>query len=280
MKLIREPLFHFFLVGLLIFGWYAYLNPSDPAASDQKTIVIDADRMDRVIQQYQATWGRPPTASEIAGMVEATIREEVLVREAKSLGLDNGDGVIRNRLQQKMEFLTISVAQAMQPNDEELKAYMTGNAEKFRVPGAIAFEQIAFGQTANPATIEAAKVALKDGANPSEMGTATLLPFSVPLASKKGIDGLFGQGFFDAVESLPIGEWAGPVQSGFGLHMVQLIDRKPPQLPPFDAIRDRVLLDWHSAMAEDLSKAHLDELESQYTIVRPDLDELEQRFAQ
>lgn len=274
MRILKEPLFHFFLFGLLIFGWYAYLNPADPAESDPRIIVIDAQRMDSVIQQFRTTWRRPPTREELEKMVQATVREEILVREAQALGLDRGDGMIRNRLRQKMEFLTASVAQSVQPGDELLIDHMKENAERFTRPQRVAFEQVAFGQVTSAEPIDAARAALESGADPGGLGTISLLPPAMPLTPKPEVDRAFGKGFGDALMQLPVGEWSGPVRSGYGYHLVRVVDREEARLPPLDEIRDKVLADWQSKMTAELTEAQYEVLKARYSITLPDLNDL------
>ena len=60
---------------------------------------------------FTRTWQRPPTAQELAGLIEDYIREEVLYREAVAMGLDRDDIIVRRRLRQKLEFLTEETAE-------------------------------------------------------------------------------------------------------------------------------------------------------------------------
>ena len=54
-------------------------------------------------------------------MIDDFVREEVYYREALALGLDRNDTVIRRRLQQKMEFLTDTGADLLEPVAGELE---------------------------------------------------------------------------------------------------------------------------------------------------------------
>ncbi|NDR55410.1 peptidyl-prolyl cis-trans isomerase [Aliiruegeria sabulilitoris] len=267
MRILREPLFHFFLLGLLLFGWFFWLNPADPndAASDR--IVIDVQDIARLTAQFEATWRRPPTEAELQGLLDSLVREEVLVREAQLLGLDQGDGAIRNRLAQKMTFLTTSVAQSIEPDDEVLRAYMDQNQERFAFPPRVSFEQILLKPEEEAGDVLAA---LNTGADPTQLGAATLLPAEIPLSIAASVDGLLGRGTFEQLAELPEGRWSGPVQSGYGLHVVRLTGREPGALPPFDEIRDRVLQDWRSKQSEELTAAQLKSLKSKYEIVLPE----------
>ena len=53
----------------------------------------------------------------------------------------------------------------------------------------------------------------------------------------------FGRGFRDAVLSLPVGRWEGPVESGFGLHLVKITRRGESRIPELVEVQQRVMAD-------------------------------------
>ena len=59
---------------------------------------------------FSRTWQRPPTREELEGLIRDRVREEVYYREAMAMGLDQGDPIIRRRLQQKLQFVTDDIA--------------------------------------------------------------------------------------------------------------------------------------------------------------------------
>ncbi len=58
------------------------------------------------------------------------------------MGLDQNDTVIRRRLRQKMEFISDSVADAVEPSDAQLQAFLAENAAKFAQPSELTFQQV------------------------------------------------------------------------------------------------------------------------------------------
>ena len=62
-------------------------------------------------------------------------------REGKALGLDRDDIVIRRRLRQKMEFVAEDMGVA-EPSDDQLTAYLTSNAERFKSEDRVTFSHI------------------------------------------------------------------------------------------------------------------------------------------
>ncbi|MGI8851957.1 MAG: hypothetical protein ACR2GC_01400 [Methyloceanibacter sp.] len=76
----------------------------------------------------------------MAGFLE----EELLAREAKTLGLDQNDTIVRRRLAQKLAFLVNDTSRVAEPNDEELRQFYNKNADRFRVEARLSFTQVFF----------------------------------------------------------------------------------------------------------------------------------------
>lgn len=280
MSFLKEPLLHFSLLGVAVFAWFSYLNPAPAVSDNTDRIIVDDQDIDRLINQFQSTWQRRPTPKELDGLQDAFLRQEVLVREARALGLDRGDSVVRNRLAQKMEFLTLSLAQSTEPDDTVLQAHLAENSARFMRPGRVAFQQVGLGPTPDPAQIDAMLTALNDGADPAQFASASLLPSAQPLSTARQVDATFGRGFFAALEGLPQGTWVGPVPSSFGLHIVRIDTSEPAFLPPFDRIRDDVLFDWRRDLKSELSEAQFDALKSKYDVSTPSADDVAARLGQ
>ncbi|MFD0980271.1 peptidyl-prolyl cis-trans isomerase [Tropicimonas aquimaris] len=273
MRLLKEPLLHFLLLGAGLFAWYSVRAPEVPAQDASPQIVIDAQDVDRLIVQYRATWRRPPTVAELEVMIDGLAREEVLVREAREMGLDVGDSVIRGRLTQKMDFLTTSVAQSMEPEDAVLQEHLETNADRFRTDGRIAFEQVYLGTAPDEAATKQILAHLEAGKPSDSLGQPTLLPPDLPPSARTAIDATFGSRFFEQLQGLPVGAWQGPVISGYGSHLVRVTAREEARLPTVDEIREAVLFDWRRVMSETLTEAQYEQLAAQYEITRPDLSE-------
>ncbi|KUJ85152.1 hypothetical protein AVO45_18050 [Ruegeria marisrubri] len=169
-----------------------------------------------------------------------------------------------------MDFLIASVAQAAEPEDAILIEHIEKFPDRFTQAGKLAFKQIALGDNPVPETVEQTLVSLKGGENPDKFGVSSLLPTSVPLSHAKQIDGIFGRGFYAALEDLPEGEWAGPVRSGYGFHMVLVEEKEEPRLPALEEIREDVLFDWRRELTEDLKTARFNELKSRYEVITPE----------
>ncbi len=265
-QLLREPLLHFFAIGGLIFLLFVAVNDSRETPAD--VIVVTPARIDRLAAGFRSVWKRMPTDDELDALIEEHVREEVYYREALALGLDRNDTIVRRRLRQKMEFLADTGADFLEPAAGELEAYLAANEQTFRLGPRLAFEQIYLGETPGQATITRSLSALRSDpvTDPSTLGEPTLLPAQLGLSPPNAIDGVFGQGFFELLAELPPGVWAGPVASGYGVHLVRIGESLAARTPPLEEIRDNVLRDWKAAKARELRELHYARLRGRYVV--------------
>ncbi len=179
MRLFREPLFHFAVAGLLIFGaWRLFGVPADAP----EKIVVSSATVGQLANLFERTWQRPPTPQELDGLIDDHIREEVFYREAKKLGLDENDTVIRRRLRAKMEFVDDNSAALAAPSDAELERYILDNPSLFEIEPRFAFRQVFIdgrsrGSNAPQAATELlARIKADPAIDPFTLGDPTLLP--------------------------------------------------------------------------------------------------------
>lgn len=272
-RFLSEPLFHFFLIGAVIFTLFAVFDDTPPVLETHKITITPRDAL-RLAAEFEATWRRAPSAAELDKLIDGLVREEVYVREATALGLDQNDAVIRRRLHQKMEFLTEVGANSVAPDDSVLQAYLTENADRFAHPTSIAFKQILLKDDIDAS--EAREIARKLNliGKASEAEKPSLLPNTFPASPPQVVEASFGAGFFDRLMKLAVGEWMGPVASAYGQHVVLVTNREDGFLPPLENIRDRVELDWRTNFAAKLREDRFHALRSQYNITLPDAEDL------
>jgi PPIC-type PPIASE domain len=273
-RIVREPLVHFILIGVVVFGAYALMGNGADQPRDR--IVVTEGRVQQLAQVFAKTWQRPPKPEELRGRIDAYIKEEVYYREALKLGLDRDDTLIRRRMQQKMEFVTEPSDQLLVADDVKLQAFLDAHKSEFRVEPRVAFQQVFL----NPAktgetvlirvkqTLEALKVSGPSDV-PSDLGDPTLLPAATPLATLSTIAGNFGEAFARALPDLPEDEWAGPVESPFGLHLVRVTERLDGQDPKLDEIREAVKQKWRTQKRDEFQKRAFDQLLAKYEVILP-----------
>lgn len=271
-SLVREPLVHFFLLGAALFALDAWLRPAGTPATNTEIVVGEA-RVRSLAQNFRRTWQRPPTRQELDGLVEGHVREEIFYREALALGLDRDDTIIRRRLQQKMEFIAEEAAALAQPTEAELERYLAAHPEAFRVEPRVTFTQVFVDPRRRTATLEADVERLLgvlnagDSADPALAGDRLLLlEPRYEDAARPEVARLFGDGFAEALLALPTGRWVGPVESGYGVHLVKVEALTPGATPPLAEVRPQVEREWANARRQELAQAFYDGLRARYTI--------------
>lgn len=265
--LLRQPLVHFIALGAAFFALFALVDDT-PQTLDRPQIVVSIQDARWLASQYQATWNRTPTEDEMSRLMDEFVREEIYVREALAYGLDQGDTIVRRRLRQKMEFITEAGAEAVTVSEEDLKAYYEANAAAYRRSSLISFDQV-FVPEATEQEIADLRTALEGGSDFQSLGTRSLLPPTMTNVPRQAVDGTFGSGVFDRISELQPGVWTEGVPSGYGQHLVRLNAFDPGEIPPFEALKQRVEQDWRRDQADKLRTARYAELLDGYEVVRP-----------
>ena len=272
-KFLHEPLFHFLVLGALLFGAYAVLNDDDDAGEAGVITISEAD-VDWLIAAWTRQWRRPPTETELRGLINDRVREEVLYREAIAMGLDRDDQIIRRRLAQKMEFLTEDLALMVEPGDSVLNAFYQTNADRYRIPEQRAFTHVIFSvDRRGDAAFEDARAALvvlqsnaASGEGAPEVGDRFLQPYDYSLRSEERVTRDFGGQFAAGLFAAEPGEWTGPVSSSFGVHLVRVTEWAAPVMPPLVDVIDRVRTDLEAQRRQEANEAVFQALLQRYEV--------------
>ena len=246
-KLLGEPILHFLLIGIALFAAYRWMAPGD---SGGRRIVITQGVVDDLVTQHVAARGREPSSTELNHLIDSYVRDEILYREGVKLGLERDDMVVKRRVRQKIELIEEEDASTRTPTDADLSAYLAANPARFVQPAILTFEQVFLGPSAaGPSVVQAVAVthqALRNGADPAALGKPTLLPQRMTLTPADLVARDFGPSFAAALETVPVGEWVGPIDSSFGAHSVRVSDRTPAVAPQLAAVRDHVVREWEN----------------------------------
>jgi parvulin-like peptidyl-prolyl isomerase len=76
----------------------------------------------------------------------------------------------------------------------------------------------------------------------------------------------FGDQFASGLSALTPGEWQGPVNSGYGVHLVFLSQRSEGHLPALAEVRDQVRREWLNAKRTETTEKFYQALLRRYTI--------------
>lgn len=269
-RITREPLVHFLALGALLFGLNAWRDDSRVDAKSPASIEVTAAVIEHLRAGYERRSGQAPDAEELRGLVTAHIREEVLCREALALGLDRDDSIVRQRLAQKMEFLTADLVGAAEPPEAALQAYFATNAARYARPARFSFRHVYFSREKRGPGAEAAAhealTALGKGLSDAEMGDAFLHGFEFAERGPEDLTALFGPEFATGLAARPLNAWSGPVASSYGLHLVRIEFRAEPKPVTLAQARPAVLRDFQEEQRRTANREIFERLKQRYQI--------------
>ncbi len=265
------------LLGLALFLVDAAIRrtPSRDPASRQ--IVLTLDDLRQIQIGFAAQWRRPPNEQEMLALIENRIEEEVLYREALAMGLDKDDTIVRRRMAQKMEFLAEDVATAREPTTEELKAWFAKNSKLFTEPARATFRMIYFSpdRRGHAARSDAASALAKLAGKPVDWSGATTLgdPFMFQdYRADRTPDQIakdFGPPFARELFAQKSGAWTGPIESGYGWHLVFLESLTPERGSAFEEVEPEVKTAWLGARKATAWDEAYKKMRAKYELLLP-----------
>jgi len=276
-RLVREPLLHFLALGLVLFVAYAYIQRGRFGVESSRQIALSLDDLRTIEIYFESQWHRQPTPAEFQAMVEDKVREEVLYREALAMGLDKDDTIVKRRMAQKMQFLAEDVAAAHEPSTAELKAWFDKNKEKFALPSRYSFRHLYFSpdKRGQNAQADAAKALPKVTGQPENSALALSLGDRFMFQDYYGdrtpeaIAKEFGPQFAVALEKLKPGSWQGPVESGYGWHLVYVDTVIPGRIPAFEEMEPDVKTAWLANQKQQAWQKAYADMRAKYTLLLP-----------
>lgn len=269
MKIFRDPITHFVLIGLALVAMNHFWNAWQ--GEQGRTIVVSAAEIGRLENIWAGTAGRIPTGADRQSIIDQYVQEEVLVREAERLGLGYGDTIIRRRLAQKMDFLVSDESQANDPSDMKLESWFVEHRDRFAAPEMRSFTHVYFSPEKHGSRIEAAAetalARLQSGAEWKSLGDPFIQKRSYAAVPQREVTRLFGPEFAAAIFKLGAGRWSEPIGSAFGLHLVRIEAIDSAAEARFEPIRDEVLAAWRDEQRADAKLAALNKLIGDYKVV-------------
>lgn len=237
-RLLTEPLLQFALLGGLLF-------------------MLDGLRTPGTEDPIRLPAGLSPAQQQ------QRVQAEILLREARKRGLDQGDSIIERQLQQKMRALIESQASVVQPDPATLQDWFTRHADHYADPPRLSYEQVYYPRSEYgplaPAPFLSDLAALQQGQ------TITAPVQKQQAVSHAELRKRYGKALADAVfDAGPA--WSGPVPSGLGWHLIRVTGRQPAAVPAFSRVQDRVRADWRAAERERVLAAELARLGKHYPV--------------
>ncbi len=274
---LREPLLHFLLLGVVLFAANHYIDRGRGGVESSKQIQLTLDDVRQLILIFQSQWRRPPTPEEFNRLVESKIQEEVLYREGLAMGLDKDDTIVKRRMAQKLQFLAEDVATAHEPSTAVLKGWYEKNRDKFALPSRVSFRHLYFSpdRRGQHARDDAVNALSKLAGQPQDSKLAASLadPFMFQdYYRDRAPDYLgkeFGPQFAQAVAKLAPGSWQGPIESGFGWHLVFVDTLIPGRSPAFEEIEPDVKTAWLGEQKAQAWEKGYKAMRAKYTVLLP-----------
>jgi len=261
---LREPLLHFAVLGAAIFAVDAAVAPQSDAA---RQIDVTPAVREELVVRFQQSEGRAPAAAELDGMIDGWIAEEVLYREGRALGLDQGDAIIRDRVVQAMRALLQNTAVVDPPDEAELRAWFETHRARFDTPARFDFVemQVKGGEPEALRLAEGLRRAF-------ETGEGAIVPDGHLVEYRErprpNLVAMFGEDFTAALEARPDYEWHA-LRSQLGWHLVRVDGKWPAEPASFEAMRAMVAADWEQAALADRARQALDDMMAGYRVSRP-----------
>ncbi|WP_298447091.1 peptidyl-prolyl cis-trans isomerase [uncultured Marinobacter sp.] len=281
-RLLREPLVHFFAAGALVFGVY-WAQDEGEALVDEQQIEISENDVRQIVVAWLAQGRSPLTRDQLQSLIDQKINEEVLFREGSALGFDRNDEIIKRRVAQKMDFLAADVAALQEPDKAELVEWFSDNIERFSPPPRSSFRHLYFSPDRRSGNARGdAEVALDTIAGKA-IDSLKVAAIADPFFLRSNYSNVtpdlvlkeFGPTFAAEIFKLEPGGWRGPIQSGYGWHLVWLDSIEPARAPSFEEVETDVRSAWRETRYKEIKRTALEEMRSRYTVVVPALDTID-----
>jgi peptidyl-prolyl cis-trans isomerase C len=274
---LREPLLHFLVAGLALFAIYRALNPAALEQANLSRIELTNDDLRQLEVGWTAQWRRPPTSEEMRRLVDSKVREEILYREALALGLDQGDTIVKRRMAQKMEFLAEDMSDLREPNREELEGWFAKNPQRFTVTGRASFRHLYFsfdkrGERAREAAeraLERLSSQLADSPEAATLADPFMFQDYYGDRSPEQVANVFGAKFTRSLFQLEAGAWQGPIESGFGWHLVWVESMTLARVPAFEEVESEVKSEWVAEQRAEFKRRAFGAMKARYEVVLP-----------
>ena len=276
-RLLREPLVHFLLIGGLLFGIYSLTPVGSATSAASREIRLSYDELAQLVLLFKSQWRREPTPAEFNRMVEEKVQAEILYREALAMGLDKNDEIVKRRMAQKMQFLAEDVAAAREPTSAELRTWFEKRGASFAQPPRVSFRHLYFSPDRRGvrAREDAAQALAKLAGQPEDAKIAASLadPFMFQDhyrdRAPEFLGKEFGPQFARAVATLPPVSWQGPIESGFGWHLVFVDTVIAGRVPAFEEIEPDVKTAWLGEQKTLAWQKAYKEMRAKYTVLLP-----------
>lgn len=277
-RIFTEPLVQFLILGVFLYLINLYAQKLKDKESLE--IVVDNEKIGQILMNYKTQTGTLPNKQQLDAIIENYIKEEISFREAKKMGLDKDDEIIRRRLIQKYDFLQTDLAEVSSPTDKELIKFYNDNSGDFQKVATVSFSHIFFS-TDNSSDSNTKQRALEvlnqlnSGSVQlaSETGDRFPLQYDYTDQSELDLQQNFGnKPIANELFKAPLNTWTGPVQSGYGWHLIYVTKINTTSLIPFESVKEDVKIKYAESEKAKQNKKLFDQVSEKFIINRAYLE--------
>lgn len=302
MRLIRQPIVHFLVLGVALFALQLYRQATAPIVIEN----LDAESRLQLRDDFVRQTGRMPTPSQVAALERQEMDSRILyaealrrnfhrddavvlqrllrdaeflgidgsdeekIRTALALGVHESDEVIRRRMIQRME--RVGRAQrVLEPKESELTAIYQREMERWLVPARYSFEHVFFSVDREgdaEARARQALTALREDDAMQPLGDPFLHGRQFRDKSLRDMTFMFGAQFSDALAALApeVGRWSGPLPSAYGFHLLRISEVVPAKQRGFAEVVGKVEQLWRDEQERAALRKFIGQLRQRYVI--------------
>jgi hypothetical protein len=265
--ILRHPVLHFLLIGLLAFAAYSWLLPADV-----ETIRITTQTIDALVQQRESISQNQVTEDQRQELIEAHIDEEILLREAYKRGIDKNDYRVRRRILYVMRSSLTDVVP--EPTVGQLRVFYEENRDRYQTSSSVSFQQVYFS-FASPKLPEDSTGFIRElelRSDHTGLGDFSQWGEILRKSPFEQTALRFGKTFTERLFALPTNLWTGPIESFVGIHYVRLLERHDPETPPFESMESYLRQDYLMEATREGQQRKIDELRKDYEVVIEGVD--------
>ena len=100
-----------------------------------------------------------------------------------------------------------------------------------------------------------------------------MLPYDFDAEDSFEIARIFGQDFAQRIVQIEAGTWQGPIESGYGLHLVRINKKVEARLPGIATVINKVRTDWMFEQRQMINKEVYERFLKRYEVVVEDFPE-------
>ncbi len=246
-KIIREPFFHFLVLGILLYMYYDFTVDDTTPSSNKKIITITPYEIAQIKTTFKKIWHTQANNIELESLIQQYYRKNILLDEALTLGLEKHDPIITAHVIKKMQHLLLNETELVEPDEDELKIYYKKHLNAYSRVHTVSFSHIYF-QNLSDIQEKEIKILLDNNLVKLENayfygdtfdGKYHIFDLNRSTCKKK-----FGNYFTSQLFKMMPHIWQGPIRSKMGIHFVYVDEKETFETYPFDEVESRVYTDY------------------------------------